>query len=156
MPLRVLGGMDQQSQHGRRQLEPADSSRFAKRRLRGGAELLQGAIDLALEIVCQLDRQRGRSSGLRFVREERPLLRREGLAAGIGEEPIQAAGGMADMETHRRRSTGPSPEMDGRQRIDDPAHVLHGLEEGVRHRLMDRRKAAVSWIGRNARPCGLV
>jgi hypothetical protein len=49
MPLRVLGGMEQQPEHRRRQLEAPHSPRFKQRGLSRAAELLHGALDLPLE-----------------------------------------------------------------------------------------------------------
>lgn len=49
MPLRVLGGMEQQPEHRRRQPEAAHSPRFEQRGFLRAAELREGALDLALE-----------------------------------------------------------------------------------------------------------
>ena len=49
MTLRMLGGMDDESQPGRRQLVPADLARFGERPLVDGTQLLDGAIDLLTE-----------------------------------------------------------------------------------------------------------
>ncbi len=133
MPLRVLGGMDQQSEHGRGKLKPADSPGFEERRLCGPAELRQGAVDLALELFGERHRRWRRSSGLRLVRQERMLRRRERLAESIGEEPIQAAGSVADMEAHRGGASWTGPEIVRRKRIDSSSYILHGLEKSVSH-----------------------
>lgn len=46
VPLRVLGGMDQQADHRRRQLEAADAPRFEQSGFRGIPKLSEGAVDL--------------------------------------------------------------------------------------------------------------
>ena len=49
MPLRVLGGMEQQSQNRRGQLKAADSPRFEQSGFLRGPELRESAINLRLE-----------------------------------------------------------------------------------------------------------
>jgi hypothetical protein len=135
MALGVLGGVHQQADHGRGEGEAADAARLEERRFRSGSELCEGALDLLLESL-------GESSGLvrwgpgsRFAFQECPLLRGEPLASGVGEKPVQAAGGVADMETHGRSPAGPRPEMRLGERSDSPAHVFYRLEKSVSHRL---------------------
>src|SRR5215211_878345 len=100
MPLGVLGGVDQQSEHCGRQLETANAARFEQRRLWGGAELREGAVDLPLEAQNERGCFVRRRSGLRLALQKGPLFWREPLAPGIGEQPVEAAGGMADVEAH--------------------------------------------------------
>jgi len=48
------------------------------------------------------------------------------------------------MEAHRGSPSGPGPEVSHRKRIDDPAHILHSLQKGMRDGLQERGDA---WNG---------
>lgn len=135
MPLRVLGGVEQQSQHRRGQLKPTDSPRCEQGGFRRGAELGEGAVDLPLEGGHErggLFRWRPRRS---LSIEKGPLRIGERLPLGIREEPVQAARGMADVEPHGGSPAGESPEVVERKRSHNPAYFLYGLEQCVSNRL---------------------
>ena len=110
MPLRVLGGMEEQPEHGRRQLEAAHSPRFEQCGLSRAAELRHGALDLPLEGRHERGAFLRRKSGLRLRREKSHLFLRERITPRVSEKPVQTSRGMADMEPHGSRPTGTSPE----------------------------------------------
>jgi hypothetical protein len=127
----VLGGVNQQTDHRRRQLKAANAPRFEQSGFRGVPKLREGAVDLPFEGRYErggLFRWRSR---LRFCIEESPLLVGEPFTPRIREKPVQTARGMAYVESHGSRSTGTSPEVGGRERLHDPAHLLRGLKQGM-------------------------
>jgi hypothetical protein len=131
MPLRVLGCMDQQPDHRRRQLKATDAPRFEQSGFRGVPKLREGAVDLPFEGRYERSSLFRWRSRLRLRIEEGPLLVGESFTPGIREEPVQTARGMADVESHGSRSTGASPEVDGRERLHDFAHFFCGLKKSV-------------------------
>ena len=131
MPLRVLGGVDQQTDHRRRQLKAADAPRFEQSGFSRGPKLREGAVDLPLEGRYERSGPFRWRSRLRLRIEESPLLGGKPLTPGIREEPIQTARGMAGMEPHGGRATGTSPEGGDRERLRDPAHLLRGLKQSM-------------------------
>jgi hypothetical protein len=120
--------MEQQPQNRRRQLKPAHATCFEQPGFPRGPELLESAADLRLEGRHERGGVRRRTPGLRLHIEKRPLLLGELLPSGIGEEPVQAARGMAGMEPHGGGPAGTDPQVVGRERPDDSLHFLLGLE----------------------------
>lgn len=141
VPLRVFGGVNQQAGDSRRQLQATHPARFQESRFGSGAELREGVLDLPLKGEDERGRLGGREPGVDLLLKERPLLRREPLATGIGEEPIEAAGGVTNMEAHRGSSPRAGPEVGLGQRAGGPAYVLHGLKKRVGYRLQKSRNA---------------
>jgi hypothetical protein len=124
----VLGGVNQQTDHRRRQLKAADAPRLEQCGFRRGPELRESAVDLPFEDRYERGSLFRWRSRLCLCIEESPLLVGEPFTPRIREEPVQTACGMADMESHGSRSTGTSPEVGSRERLHDPAHLLHGLK----------------------------
>src|SRR5690606_37223705 len=56
-------------------------------------------------------------------------------AAGVGEEAVEAAGHVAEVEADGGRPAGHLPELLGRERQGEPLHVLPRLQQRVGHRL---------------------
>ena len=136
--LGVLGGVKQQPQHGGGQLRAADTAGIEEPRRVRVTELLQRPIDRANELF---DQACGCDVGRRRI-ALRPgngdLLRREGFATGIREQPIEAARRMPRVKTRRSRPTRPRPELIRRQTREVDFDFLAALEQRVRDGLQLR------------------
>ena len=105
--LRVLGGMEEETQYGRWQLRPPYSSRLAECPLVRSAQLHQGVLHLLTKGTNQVLRAGRWLASLPFGREGLPLSGGKSFAAGIREEPVQYSGEMLQMKAdggHTRRS----------------------------------------------------
>ena len=107
VPRRMLGRVDDQAEHGGRDLGAADRADLAVGRGRRASELGQRAVDPRLGLRDQL----GRAAGLALALQRVELRRGELLASGIRQEALQAPGEMPQMEARRRGTAGARPEI---------------------------------------------
>src|SRR4051794_2475374 len=95
---RVLRGVHQEAEHGRRQRGSPDRTNLAQRGYRRSAELLERSVDRRGRRLLELG---GALPGTRLALTGEPgeLLRRQPLAARVGQQPIEAAGQMAHVKS---------------------------------------------------------
>src|SRR6185369_15772857 len=125
--LGVLGGVDEEAEDGRGELQATDSSRFEEGRFRGRAELREGAVDLGLEGLGERGGLSRRFSGVGLARQEGPVLRGGGTTG-------------APWTAHRR--IGARPQPPGAGRAPRAAGRVRGPERGRGARPRgDRRRA---------------
>ena len=98
----MLRGVDDQAEHGRRQRGAADGADLAVGRGRRVAELTDGAVDPRLGLRDELV---GAGARLALARERAELRWGEFLSTGIRQEPLQAAGEVAQVKARRGGAT---------------------------------------------------
>ena len=92
----------------------------------------------------------------RFFAQLPLLILAQPLAPGIGEEPIGAAGQVAEVIPDARRAAGGRPDLIDRQLRDHTFHVLEGLQQRMRGRhhkrgyAIDRPAQPVFGVARHA------
>jgi len=74
-------------------------------------------------------------SGIAFHRQISALLGREGFSAGIGQEPVEAAGHVAEVKSHGSCAPRSCPQVRFVQAGCGSLHILEGLKEGMGHGL---------------------
>ncbi len=129
MPRRVLRRVDDQAEHGRRQRGAADGADLAVGRGGRIAELNDRAVDPRLGLRDELVSAGAR---LALARERGELRWGELLSTGIRQEPLQAAGEMAQVEARRGGAAGAGPEIGVAGTGSGGRDVLARLDEGVR------------------------
>ena len=98
-------------------------------------QLIERTIDLDVERIEELVDGDGRARRHPFLSKHRPLLVRQRLAACIGEEPVDHAGDMLQVETDRGESGRTRPEQFGRKIAEQVASFVAGLYQRVGDRL---------------------
>src|SRR5829696_1972706 len=109
--LRVLGGVEQQTQYRGREPRAADASRLEQRRLAGCPQLRQRALDRCIEPGGE----RGGGIGCEirhFLHGKRGHLRwQERLAPRIGEQAVEAGRRVARVKADRRGAVRTLPQL---------------------------------------------
>jgi hypothetical protein len=141
VPQRVLGPVEQQADDGGRQLRPTDSPRLRERRLASRTQLRQRTVNGVGEPGEQT--LGGARIGIRLALrgKGRLLIGREPLPACIGEETVEAAAGVARVESHGRSTGRTRPDLLGREPFERALQFLTGLEKAVRNGLQERQHA---------------
>src|SRR3954468_12356721 len=116
--LSVFGGMEQEAKHGGRNLCATHSACLEKRRFVCRSQLqergIDGSVESGKECPCRVPRQ----VRLALLGECPELSLGECLAPCIGEESVEAARRVPDVETNRTTPGWPGPEIASRQRRD--------------------------------------
>ncbi len=76
----------------------------------------------------------GVGAGRRFAQQRGPLPGVEPLATGVGEQAIEAAGQVTQLEAGRRRGSRSLPQVNLLQFGAQPIEFVADLHEGMRHR----------------------
>ena len=121
----MFGGMEQQTEDGRRQAGAADRATLEHGLGRCAPQLIERPIDRARHLVNQ---HRSGCARRPFLGKRRTLRVGEALATRIGEQAIQAAGEVLQMVSGRRGAVWPLPQLIVR-RVDGRANILAGLHE---------------------------
>ena len=95
----MLGGMKQQADDRRRQTTAPDFPRVEQARLGRRSELIECASDSFCEGRGEADAVFHSGTGIRLRDESGTLDRRQLFASGIGQETIEAAGGVANVKS---------------------------------------------------------
>jgi hypothetical protein len=129
--LRVLGRVHQKSQHGGRQPGAAHFSGVRQLLLLRPSELCKCTLDLFVESIHEIPRAGHRAPPLPLLRETLPLRIRERLSPRIGEQAVENSGQVLEMEADRSDSGRSTPEEFVGEVVQQPFHLLPGLEECV-------------------------
>ena len=141
----VLGGVHEQAEGGRRESGAADVAGLAEGALVGGAELGECMVDLAVEGVHQGgDGGRVGGAGGRchaFGGEGGELGVGERLAARVGQQAVEDAGEVLQVEAGGGDAAGAGPEQGGGELAGQGVELGAGLQEGVGDGLQQRGDA---------------
>jgi hypothetical protein len=133
VPLRVLGGVEQQTMHGRRQAQAADFARVGQAALIYRAELVERAVDLIPKRGDEVSHTDFAWLGL--TGKSGTLRVRQRLAARVREQPVDHARQVTEMEADRRDACGAVPQTIIRQCRERGINLLARLQQGVRNGL---------------------
>ena len=101
-------------------------------------QLVEPALDQLPRLGNDRRQQRRGVTTLPFRLRERALRIGQRLAARVGEQPIDRAGRVPDMEADRRRAAGTLPDLFRRYLGRQPLEILLDLDERVHHRHEER------------------
>jgi hypothetical protein len=134
VPHGVLGTVSQAAEDGGRQLRPSDPSKIAERGNVDSFELVDRRFD-----ACVQSRQHrgniGRGEHIAFSPHRCELLRRQRVAARVGEEPIDYARHVPDVKGRRCNASRARVPFGFCQARDELIDTLANLQENVRNRL---------------------
>ena len=147
--LGVLGGMKQQSEHGRRQLLSSDHTWLRKRIRVGRPQLHQCAFDVRVESFQHLFQAASRFRSDALAPESLTLISRKSCTASIGEQPIENTGDVLQVKAHGRHATRLAPETIGRKLSHNFDNLFSSLHKCVSDRLQERRNP----FDRSPKPC---
>jgi hypothetical protein len=129
--LRVFGRMEQQAEHGRRQLRASHAAHVKKRCLAGSTKLLKRAIDGVLEVGDESDASARFAIGIRFHGKRSLLSGGKRFTASVGEQSIEAPGRVPDVKSDGSGAAGTRPYLQWLQRRDVLSHFFTTLEQTV-------------------------
>lgn len=127
----MLGSVKDEPDGGRGEALPAYLARDKEAGLGYGTQVGNRRVDPSREASKQSLQRGAILVGSALGSEGVELLGRQGGASRIGEESVQAAGKMEEVEANRRRTTRPRPEQVGGQVGDNGKDVLAHLENGM-------------------------
>src|SRR6185312_2739104 len=139
MPLRVLGGVKQKTDHGRRQLGAAHLAPVERGRRIGAAYLRERAIDRVVESREECRALLRRLSRAPLVVQIHKLFGRQRLAAGVREQAVKAADRVHYVICdggNQRRTSG---ELRRRKPRKRRVHFFAALQQPVCDRLKEGR-----------------
>ena len=134
MPGRMFGGVHEEPQHGGRQ-SGAPHAPFVQQTGRvGGPQLGERAVDGVVGFGDE-GREAGRPARRASLRPRgtRAAASFKRVAARVGEEPIQRAAGVPDVEADRRGAARPRPHLGGRDHRLQARQVFPHLQQRVHH-----------------------
>ena len=138
----VLGRVHQHADERGGHQRPAHAAHFGQAGCVGVFQLLQGRLYLVAEFLQQLfDAVRGNGQRRHFGVQGCKLRLREGLLAGVGQQAVEHAGQVLEMESHRGHAAGPRIEQDRRKVVQGRAQLVAGLQQGVGYGLEQGRHA---------------
>ena len=110
----VLGRVEQEAERRRRQPGPPYCTCRPQIVAGGRAKLLECPLDRRVHVGGHVGERRRRIDEVTFGTHCRLLRIRQGLATGIGEEPVERVAEVPHVEPDRRRSAGTFPGVFGR------------------------------------------
>ena len=131
--VRVIASMREQPDHRGGQFRASDLAPLEQRIDWRAPELIHRAGDGGAEIRTQLAGSDAIGTQGLFPRKHGELPLGKCFTTRIGEQSIEAAHGVTDMESHRRGSGGTTPEQVRGQPSKQVANIVIALDEGVRH-----------------------
>src|SRR4051812_912864 len=137
---RVFCAMHKTTDDGRRELSPSHAAKVVQCGHIDGAQLRNGCVNPAGEPLEDSRDVRGEKL-LTFRLNRRELVRRQRVAAGVGEKAIDDPGDVAHVKGRGRHSRGARVPFALGQRLDDLADALAHLQQDVRDWLEDGRDA---------------
>ena len=150
----VLGGVKQEAEHRGRQAGAAHFPVVEERCRRRVPELLECLVDVTTDVGDEGGYRNRRISGLALGPERRTLRIGQRLAAGVGEEPIEGAAGMAHVKTDGRGTAGTVPHMFSGNARGQTVEILTRLNErvhdGHQQRLEPGYRPALPGFGLNS------
>ena len=148
MARRMLGSMKDEPERGRRKALPAHLAREKEAGLGYRTQIGNPRVDPSREASKQPWQLGPILVGSALGSEGVELRWRQRGASRVGQEPVQAAGKMEEMEANRRRTTLSRPELLGCQIGDNGKDVLAHLQDGVGRGLEQRDNP----VDRSAQP----
>ena len=127
----MLGSMKDEPERGRGKALPAHLARDKKAGLGYSAQVGNPRVDPRRETSKQPWQLGAILVGRALGSEGVELRWRQRGASRVGQEPVQAAGKMEEMEANRRRTTLSSPELLRCQIGDNRKDVLAHLQDGM-------------------------
>ena len=141
MTLHVLGGVEEHTQHRRRQSLHTNSARLRQRLNGRNLQLRQRSLHSIRQGFEQHARSDRRIRRTALGRKCRPLLIRQLLSPRVCEQPVNHTGDVLQMETNRRNPRGPCPKQVVRKFDQRRAHVIASLDQRMRNGLQWNRNA---------------
>ncbi len=144
----MLGSVKDEAEGGRGEALPAHRARQEEAGLRYSTEVRHRRVDPGRETSKQTRQFGAILVGSALGSEGVELLWREGGPPRVGQETIQAARQMEEMEANRRHTARSRPELIGGEVGDEGKDVLAHLQDGMGGGLKDRSDT----VDRSAQP----
>jgi hypothetical protein len=137
--LRVLGGVEEETQHSGRQLCPSHSARVIQCPFVRSTQLHQRMLYLLAKRTNQIMGGGCRSRCLSFRRERLPLSGGKCLSASVCEEAVEHSGEMLEMKSDGSDTSRSGPKQIIGESLQQRLHLLTSLQQRVCDRLKQRR-----------------